>query len=259
MVSMAVQFDALLDACAYAIRARFPGSAPTDAFTWLQQDRQIDQGFQEPLASYIVRLIQWLDLWRLAGSAYAVLLAILGYLTPDQIMVWHVSNTSVWDGYNAAAGASPPQNGILSSGFNPPTHIDSPSSAQWNWDNRPWQWWRFWVVLFPDAGLYTQGTTWGAGWHYGDGTLYGLAGPGASQGTAASLLGIVKKWKTMGAFCPAVILVWNALWMMPSSLAANMPDGTWANVWKVVTLGGVRQYAIARNEAAATVIEGPVT
>ena len=256
MVSMAVQFDALVDACAYAIRARFPGSAPDDAFVWIQQDRQIDRGFQEPLSSYIVRLIQWLDLWRLAGSAYAVLLALLGYLTPDQIQILHVSNTGVWDGYNANAGASPPTNGILSSGFVPPFHIDP--GAAWNWDGRTWQWWRFWVILFPDPALYTQGTTWGA-FHYGDGTLYGLGGPLATSGTGPSLKALVKKWKTLGAFCPSIILAWDPTWLLPSSPSGKLPDGTWGEVWKVVTLAGVRQYAIARNQAVATCIDGPVT
>lgn len=257
MVSMAIQFDALVDACAYAIRARFPGSAPDDAFTWLQQDRQIDRGFQEPLASYIVRLIQWLDLWRLAGSAYAVLLALLGYLTPDEIAIWHVSNASVWDGYDAGAGASPPTNGVWSASFNPPAHIDDPSAAVWNWDGRAWQWWRFWVMLFPDAGLYNQGTTWGAGWHYGDGTMYGLAGPLASSGTAPSLIAQVRKWKTQGAFCPAILLVWDPTWFLPSSVSGKLPDGTYGPGYKVITVGTQRVYVSSRS-STASYIDGPI-
>jgi hypothetical protein len=257
MVSMAIQFDALVDACAFAIRARFPSVAPTDAFTWLQQDRQIDQGFQEPLASYIVRLLQWLDLWRLAGSAYGVLLALYGYIAPDQIAMWHVSNNSVWDGYDANAGASPPQNGILSYGFVPPGHIDDPSAGVWNWDDRPWQWWRFWVILYPDAALWTQGKTWGS-FHYGDGTLYGLGGPGATSGTGPSLKSLIKKWKTQGAFSPSIILAWDPTWFLPSSPSSKLPDGSWGADYTVVTIAGVRQYAIARNQIAATCIDGPI-
>jgi len=257
LVAMAAQFDGLWDLCALAIRARFPSTAPDDAFTYLQSDRQVDRGFQESLQSFALRLVMWLDLWRLAGSPYSVLLSILGYVTPDEIQIWHVSNTSVWDGYDAGAGASPPQSGLTSTGFVPPTHIDDPSAGVWNWDNRPWQWWRFWVVLFPDAGLYTQGTTWGA-FRWGDGTLWGLGGPGASQGTAPSLKAQVKKWKTQGAFCPCIIVNFDPTSFQPASLSAKLPDGTYNPGYKVITVGTQRVYVSSRLPTASY-IDGDIT
>ena len=80
--AMSVQYDALCDGFAYAVRARFPLIAPPDAFVWFAQDRLIIQGPNEPLSTYAVRLTQWLDLWRHAGSSMAIELALLAYFYP---------------------------------------------------------------------------------------------------------------------------------------------------------------------------------
>ncbi len=253
LYSIAAQFDALVDACAYAIRARFPATAPPDAFPWLTSDRQIDQGFQEPLSGFVVRLVMWLDLWRLAGSSYGVLLALLGYVAPDQISMETVSNTGAWDFYAANAGASPPQDGLQSDYFVPPVH--TLVGGQWNWDNNPWWWWRFWVVLYPDSGLWNQGTTWGS-FKWGDGTMWGLGGPGASVNTAPNLIALIKKWKTAGAFVPTIILAFDSSWFLVTSPSGKLPDGTWGNWWKVVVVGGRNVYVASRS-STASYIEGP--
>ena len=61
---------------AYAVRARFPDCAPSDALPWLAIDRQIDRGPNEGETSYRARLKLWLDLWRHAGSAQSVITAL---------------------------------------------------------------------------------------------------------------------------------------------------------------------------------------
>jgi hypothetical protein len=251
MKSMAIMFDAVCDGAAYAVRARFPATAPTDAFPYLQADRQVDPGFQEPQSSYIERLIEWLDLWRLAGTDYAILLVMLGYVAPDEIACSVVSNDGDWNFYLANAGATVPQD-FTSMAFVPPTHQVAPV---WDWDGAGdpyyliWQWWRFWVILYPDAGLWTYGRNWGDGWHWGDGTCWGWNGT-AAQG--ASLRALVKKWKTAGAYEPNLIISFDPTWFAPSSPPSKLPDGHYGHWSKIIIgFGGVRQRVPARQPVAA--------
>ena len=117
MYSMAIQWDALGDAGAYACRAGLPHYAPSDAFSWISQDRQILQGYGESSTAFANRLVQWLDLWRHAGSNMGVLLAMLGYMSPatPQILAVQSSGGSgstvgtyaVWDTYAANSNPFP--------------------------------------------------------------------------------------------------------------------------------------------------------
>ena len=159
MYSMGIVYDGLTDAAGYAVRARFPSLAPTDAYPWIAQDRQIFQGANEPNASFVARSIQWLDLWRHAGSSTGVLLAILAQVSPAQPEVFTVSTTGVdprfatvpyssWDTYQKGISPFPPGQ----TNPTPPDHYLT-APANWKWDSvslpnyATWMYWRKWVVI----------------------------------------------------------------------------------------------------------------
>jgi hypothetical protein len=164
--SLAVMYDTLGDAAGYAARVRFPTYAPVDAFPYLGQDRVLSQGLNEPGISYVGRLIQWLDLWRHAGSNMAVLLASLATmapLTPKVVAVQtgvsanygSVSPTSVtkWETY--AAGAAPFPAGQTNP--TPPSiFVHQPANWIWDWAAPPFGFprvtWRTWIIVFSPAG-----------------------------------------------------------------------------------------------------------
>lgn len=164
--SCIVPLDGLLDAGGYAVLAGLPSRAPTDAYSWFGLDRQIFQGPHESDAGYVARLIQWLDLWRHAGSSTALLLAVLSYVAPLQPKVLTVQSNgrhllgpdlSVWDTYDEGETPFPPGAGNP----NPPAHYITPGTqANWVWDSLSlpffaeygWMYWRKWIVIFSPPG-----------------------------------------------------------------------------------------------------------
>lgn len=252
LYSMAVIYDALSDAASYAVRARFPQLAPSDALSWIGQDRQIDRGFQESEVSYVARLLLWLDLWRTAGNAKSMLLAMLGFVTPDEIAVRVVSDSSAWDSY-------PSGTNVLTAGN--PTHLLA-SPTNWRWDSvaDPFQtgieWWRVWVILYPDSGLWTQGKAWAA-FTWGDGTCFGFSG---TVDQSSSLSSLAQKWRSAHAWVVYVILAFDSTLFDPSLSfgSSKLPDGNWGHWGKVASSGGFsRVYVPARNQSASYVKGAP--
>lgn len=247
--SMSVMYDALADAGSYAVRFALPTYAPADALPWIQLDRQVDQGPNEPIASYTIRLRQWLDLWRVAGSARAVLRAITSYMTPL---------TTTIETVNDAVGGVNAWNTSVA-GSDPPTYVTT--AVIWNWDNSD-QPGRAWVVIY--NGPWAQSPTWGS-FHYADGTCYGAT---FTTGDGGSIRGLVKKWKTGSCVVPEVIVAFDATWFLPTSITAKLPDGTyghWGKIqasttgnvseqWgQVVTVGTTRTY---QPKVSHTVVSG---
>ena len=260
LYSMAIMYDALLDAGGYALRAGLPNYAPLDAFAWFSQDRQIVRGPDESQVSYTARLVQWLDLWRHAGSPTSVLLALLAYLYPVPLTVETVQAPNqpsgiAWNTYLLTDDPFPPgqQNPT------PPAHLFD--DQVWNWDGNalpyfaPWMYWRTWVVVVaantpwvaPPSAVWASGgslnvavvsdTVYGSkyqnqspaspGSHtftWGDGTCWGWAGTAAQ---AAGLSSAIVQWKAASSWVPWIIVVYNNTWFTPQSLSADMPDGTW--------------------------------
>ena len=222
--AMAVLYDALSDAGGYAVLSRFPLKAPFDAFPLLASDRQIDQGFAESDASFANRLIQWLDLWRAAGSAQSVLLAILGLFLPTSVAVRTVDNTSNWYSYPLSATPFPPGASVPS----PPTYVSG--AGNWDWDGNTVPWWRAWVIIYVSPLGWTIGPKWGDGGHWGDsGRFWGITGP--LPGQLQLLLAVIKKWKAAHSWVVNVILTTNNARFNPALPAGGgiNPDGTWGN------------------------------
>jgi hypothetical protein len=222
--SMAVLYDALSDAAGYANLARFPGTCPSDAFPLIGADRQIDRGFLEADGSYANRLVQWLDLWRAAGSPMGVLLAVLGLFLPTSLRVRTVDNSSNWNTYDFGANPFP----ISSAVPTPPTYVLG--GGNWNWDGNTVPWWRCWVIVYVGSLGWTIGPHWGDGGHWGDpGRLWGISGP--LPGQLPTLRAVIKKWKPAHAWVQSVILTTNNARFDPAHAAGGgvNPDGTWGN------------------------------
>jgi hypothetical protein len=244
--AMWIQYDALADAASYAVRARFPDCCPDDAFPWLAQDRQIDRGPNEGVDSYASRLRQWLDLWAVAGGAPSVLRALTGFLVPGSYTIETVKDTTadgvytIWD--------------VSTGGSDPPTHYQE-SPGNWNWDatmndgrTQPVKPGRAWVVIY--AGPWAQDLTWNDPGTWGDGGTWDTT---ATPDQVAGIHAQVEKWKDDGSIVPWIIVAFDPLWFVPTLPAGDphLPDGTWGEWCKVVTIGGVRQYAISRTQSAS--------
>ena len=273
LYSIEIMYDDLADTAAYAVRARFPQLAPFDALPWLAQDRQIFQGPSETSTSYVARLIQWLDLWRLAGNSTSVLLAILAWLTPLTPQVQTVTSWAgatpgtVWRTYVAGADPFPSQQTIPT----PPDTL-TVQTANWDWDGSsqpyyfPWMRWRTWVIIssFGAQAPWAAPTkTWGSGgtlvvsvvsdpvygtvykntgtpatpsatsFSWGDGTCWGWAGT-AQQ--SEQLTALVKAWKSGGTWVPWLIVNYDPTWFLETGITGTkMPDGTWGYYGKIVS------------------------
>ena len=224
MYSMAICFDAIADGAAYAVRARFPDLAPADGFQYLASDRQIEQGFQEPLSYYATRLTQWLDRWAHAGSPWGVLMAVRGYVSPDTCYVATVNNNSVYDYYLAGQPCDP---------GHVPTHIQV--AGRWVWDSlsSPYlyakAWWRMWVVITPSSTTWQQTEKYSDGSHFGSGQCWGFNGTNAQ---VVGLQRLIGKWKASNTWVPWIIVSFDSTAFQPSGVGATPSGyyGTWSKV-----------------------------
>lgn len=264
MYPLGLFLDIFAEAAVDAVKARFPDLAPPDAFTWFAQDRQIDRGFIEPLESYRARLKLWLDLWRRAGSAESVMVALGAYIFPNLATMRTVSNDSAWD--TIAAGAAPP-----------PVHV-LVRPRNWDWDsyvfskNSPspddpeyhGKWNRAWVVIYPPAQLWKKTRKYGDGMRYGDGSCFGFTGDSAQ---ANSLRAQVEKWRPAHCIVPWIILAFDPTILDPSVALPSLgllPNGQYKN-WGVrngdayVSIRAILGLGTGRGINAASYISGTVS
>jgi hypothetical protein len=272
-LASSVLYDDAVDLTAIAIRAAISSLAPSDALTWIAQDRQIFQGPSETTAGYIARLQQWLDLWRLAGNSTSVLLAYLSWLTPlaPQVQVVQSSRgtspITTWQTY--VAGATPFPAGTT---IPTPPNLLTVSPGNWDWDGSsepyyyPWMSWRVWIIIQSNgaqAPWPAPTKTWGSGgtldvivvpdaiygtkyvnagtpasasstsFAWGDGTCWGWAGT-AQQ--ALQLTQLAATWKSAGTWVPWIIVCYDATWFQPtnSDVGGKLPNGTWGYCWVIV-------------------------
>lgn len=273
--AMWVLYDALGDAAAYAVYFGLPSWAAPDAMPWIAQDRQIFQGPNEPLPSYVLRAQQWLDLWRHVGSSTGLMLAVRSAVAPLLPKIACVQTASggtytSWDTYFSGqvpfpAGASQPD---------PPAHAVVSGGANWLWDSAsqpfyaPYMAWRTWLLLWSAPGdanaPYTvPSKTWATGGTLSlsvvsdatYGTKYVNGGTPATPGTgfnwgdgtcwgwagtaqqAATLGQLAKQWKSAGVLVPWIIVnyVSTEFDQTKSFGDASLPDGTWGYYGKVVS------------------------
>jgi len=246
--TLGIMYDGLEESFAYALRYRFPLYAPTDAFTWLAADRQIDRGENESAHSYAVRLTQWLDLWRGAGGAGAILLAESSYLGIAGLTMEHVKESrnstdpgggthdlTDWDYWDGTTKTN--------------IHV---SPHNWDWDSdqkdpadqRFYQvsildgsapgHWRTWVIIYGNT-KWAQTQTFGDGSTFGDGGK--TFGSNATAAEVASVRKQVAKWKSAESIVQWVIVAFDDTWFQYTLPAGDpkLPDGHWGRWGKIAT------------------------
>jgi hypothetical protein len=159
---LAIQSDALLEKIQQGVLSKFPTYTYTPTtLPYIGADRGITQGPNEPNNVFQVRLLSWIPVWHVAGSAWAVFWQLQAWLYPFTPAMTLVKNNfhfltnantyidvSIWDWW--AAGQAP---------TSAPYHYAN-TANNWNWDNPTvWgdadphplahdPWWRAWLILY---------------------------------------------------------------------------------------------------------------
>lgn len=220
---------ALLDAGAQfvieGIQARFPGIGTPTALPYIGRDRRIIRGPLESDAAYAARLIEWLDLWRAAGNAYALAKAFQAFLAPGRPRIRIVTRSGFWWTLEPSGELT--------------WHLATPNN--WDWDSlthpeRAACWSDFWVIVYPPH--FSTAGTWGDG-----GSLWGerkAFGQDTTTQNVETIRALIRQWKAAHARCVMVIFAYDPASFDPASLpgAPGMPDGRWGSWSKENGVGG---------------------
>jgi hypothetical protein len=204
LYSMAVQMDALADACVEAVKLRYPGAAPSEALSYIGRDRRMSRGIAEPDDTYAARLRGWLDAHAGRGGPYAMLAQIRAHYLPTTFSAQLV--------YRSGRRYSMDTSGVVT--------VDT---IPFDINDVPEKWARFWLFYawpFPvdadgtwdSAGLWDDGGVW-------DSTLSSLE--------VADLRLVPREWSAAHAQGVVVLLSSDReLW--------DYPAGTWSDpgVWE---------------------------
>jgi hypothetical protein len=222
--------DALVQLAEMGVKARMPDLAPEDALPLIGRDRRIRRGFIESSASYRVRLKRWLDDHRIAGSSFAVMQQVRGYMSPytPRMRVVHTSP----DGALAKWCTLNPDG-------TKEVHHQSP--CNWDWDGQTTAWWRSWLII------YGSGTPWLQEPDYNDtspvdaiwGSDQFTWGSTAKADEVRSIQTIVGEWTAAHQIYQNIIICWDDSKFSPTGSGAGYPDGTWGKWGKRVS--GVSQ------------------
>jgi len=205
--------QALAESARLRVRARFPSTAPPDALPAIGRDRRMARGLRETDAEYAARLPTWLDAHRTAGNPFRLLAELTTHIGVLMRMRT-VDNRGNW--YTREADGTESQ--LLAQG-------------NWNWDDDPAKWSRFWVLLYPPPSLWTVTAE-----DIGDPGLWGGAigpsgrrytiGTTATPAEVSAVRGVVREWKPAGTRCVNIILAFDPDSFDPVD-ATPGPDGTW--------------------------------
>jgi hypothetical protein len=207
--------DASMQALGEGMRAAFPELGTPTALGYHGRDRRIVRGPTAGAAYYAAQLLDWLKLWRAAGSAYAVTRALQTFLAPASHVVRVVTRDGVWWTLEA--------DGTISYAKTSPTN--------WNWDSvshpdNQDRYWDFWIIVYdpsiPTDGTWTDVGAWGIDKSFGQ---------DISITDVETIKTLIRQWK--GAHAHPVCLIWSydGAAFDPEAPAGDLslPDGTWGN------------------------------
>jgi hypothetical protein len=109
------------------------------------------------------------------------------------------------------------------------SNIEIKTNADWNWDNDPTNWSRFWVVINEGGHPWDYRGWWGDGRAWGAGSVWGI---NATHEEVLSIRNIIQKWKPAQVINPWIIIV------IDSTNWSGTPDGTWDD-WRNRDTGAV--------------------
>lgn len=210
--ALALVCDLLIQFTVEGVFAKMPDSAPTVALDYIGRDRRIRRGIGESDASYSLRLVRWLDDWRSAGSAYAILRQIAAYLNAPGMLRLVAANGTWW---------------TLHPDGTTEKHVTLPTK-NWDWDGHSNLWARFWIILYASDYGWVRDGTWGDGERWGDDptSTWGAIVP---LTTVQTVRAIVHDWKSGAAVCKNIIVSFDNTAFNPlAAPGPPLPDGTWA-------------------------------
>lgn len=225
--SMIAPLDAAADILTQGLNAWFPGVGTPTALPLISRMRGILRGEADTDDTYAALLKTWLDLWRAAGSADAIAMAIQRYLA-NHPKVRIVTRSGYWVTLNTDGSIVRQQ-------------------QAWDWDSvsnpeRSGYWSEIWIIVYP--------TEWGTSGPFLDTTgapTWGAddLGIGHDVGRVAydAIRGLIAQWKSAHTRVRAVIWTSDATLFDPNT-PASLPDGQWGN-WG--TTGNGSRVASHRN------------
>ena len=201
---------------------RGPETCATDALAYHGRDRGIVRGINEPDDAYRARLIRYLDDHLTQGSPFALHDQLRAYMQAD-VRVRTVDRAGNW--YTTdAGGARSVVRGVA-----------------WDWDGMAaTAWSRFWVIIYPVAGLPWAASDGSGSWPSG-----GTIGTTATPDQVATVRAIIRTWQPDGTRCEWILVAYDAATFDPAG--APEPDGAWRYFGRDDGGGG---YIPARVESA---------
>lgn len=204
---MVAPYDALMDVLIQGIRASWPGVGTPTALALTGRSRGIIRGQADTNDQYATKLTQWLDRWRLAGTAETLAIALHEYLG-DSPRVRVVNRAGRW--------LTVDTDGTITR-----------DTAAWDWDSvsnpeRSGYWSEIWVIIYP--------TQWAIAGNWGDGTDWGDSKDGfghdVTQQEVDAVTGLLAQWKSAHTKVRTVIWTSDGTLFDPAT-PASLPDGTW--------------------------------
>lgn len=211
--------DCFVQRTRLGLLARFPNFAPPDALAAIGRDRRIVRGINEIDASYVSRLIAWLDDRKTAGNPFA-LMKKLGEYTGAGCRLRTVDVRGNWftQDYDGTRSFLIAQN-------------------NWDWDGEvaP-RWSRFWVIIYPASTLWQQTSNWGSTsgpWGSAQNPTWGST---ATDEQVRTIRNLVVDWKPAGTRCQNIVIAFDPASFSPTAPrdSTGMPDGLWTHWSKYV-------------------------
>lgn len=163
-------------------------TSPDDVLTHVGNERLMEKYPGETDATYRARLLAAWDTWSKAGNESVII---------AQLTAFGLSGITI------------------------------KTNADWNWDNQPNNWSRFWVVI--TGHPWTWSGTWGDGGDWGDGRLWGIT---ATEAQLEAVRSIINKFRPAHVINPWIIFVIDgAQW-------TGTPNGKWDD-WRERDAGAV--------------------
>jgi len=234
--------DQLIQAAIDARRLCFPSRTPDKrslALTGL--DRRIPRAPDEPVESYVRRLLLWLDLWGIAGLPLGLLYACQSFIFPGYPTVRLVERNGLWHTLEpfASRDLTPYEAMTVPAAvgrYVPPIGAAETPRAEFWMHYGPWpDWdsiaypafasnvWDYLLIIdppsYPHVGQYNAGLT------YNSGVLWGLQ---STAGTIDTLRELIRSYSRAGSHCLAVVFPDVAdRFTATSTPDADWPDGYW--------------------------------
>ena len=205
LYAITIQVDALEEMAKQAVLARFPGFN-SSAIPDLCRARAIIRGPHETEAQITQRLVEWLEIHRLDGHPVGILQQLLAYFSPWSLHMRVVfANGNYFDS----------NGGEITIG-----------NQSWNWDSLDLPC-RFWVLIWPPAGVWVDDGDFAADGDAGDGGVLGI-GPvtdtlsGTVYNSVQAIAGLIRGASSANMRHAGTIVIFDdAAW------SAQQPDGTW--------------------------------